>query len=103
MARLQPTTRQRDHQCVVAGQQHVDPDDLADRDPKSRLRHLAMKLADKVSDGCRIEDLQQPVHSAFLSASRPSRAAIGCRSPYELTDDFVAREKLGDFEDRESV
>ena len=37
MPRLQPAAGQRDHQRVVAGQQDVDPDDLADRNPERRL------------------------------------------------------------------
>jgi hypothetical protein len=44
LARRQSTTRQRDHQRVVARQQHVDPDDLADRNPESGLQHLGLKL-----------------------------------------------------------
>src|SRR6202022_2490411 len=34
------------------------------------------------------------------SARRPFHAAIACRCQYESTDDFVAREKLGDFDRR---
>src|ERR1700694_4146211 len=32
------------------------------------------------------------------SARRPSHAAIACRCQYESTGDFVAREKLSDFD-----
>src|ERR1700730_5603097 len=67
--RLQSAARQRDHQRVVAGQQHIDPDDLADRNPERGLLHFGLKLGKKRPDGSRIEDLQQPVHSLPLSAS----------------------------------
>ena len=68
--RRQSAARQRNHQRVVAGQQHVDPDDLADRDPERRLRHLALELGDERSDVRRIEDLATASSQRFLSALR---------------------------------
>ena len=52
---LQSAACQRNHQCVVAGQQHVDPDDLADRKPECRLLHFVVELGEKRPDIRRIE------------------------------------------------
>jgi hypothetical protein len=62
---------ERDHERVVARQQDVDPDDLADGDPEGRCRHLVLELGEERADVRRIKDLPQPVHSASYSALRP--------------------------------
>ena len=65
LARLQAAAGQRDHQGIVARQQHVDPDDLADRNPERRLVHLALKLGENPADRRRIDGLPYPVHRAI--------------------------------------
>ena len=96
LAWRQSTTRQGDYQRVVAGKQYVDPDDLSDRNPKSRLQHLGLKLGGKRCDVRRIEDLQQPVHGAFLSArGRPVRLLAAARLP--INRRFRCRRKIGRF------
>ena len=53
LLRRQPTTGKRNHQRVVAGQQNIDPDDLADGEPESRMLHLASKFGEDRRDGDR--------------------------------------------------
>jgi hypothetical protein len=55
---VQSPARKRNHQRIVAGQQDVDPDDLADREPKRRLLHIGLKLRKKRTDIRGINELQ---------------------------------------------
>ncbi len=66
LLRFQTAAGQCDHQRVVAGQQNVDPDDLADGYPECGLLHFDLKLNENRLDRRRIENMQQPVHSAPL-------------------------------------
>ena len=103
LARLQPTACHRDDQRVVARQQHVDPHDLAERDPERRLLHLGLKLGEEVRDRRRIEDLQHPVHSICPPGQRPSCAAIACRFRYKLfSRRFRCPRRTGRFRSRRS-
>jgi len=73
---LQPAAGQRNHQRVVAGQQHIDPDDLADREPECRLLHFVVELGEKRPDVGRIENLQHnPILSQPGSRQRSHRSA----------------------------
>ncbi len=76
LPRRQSTAGERDHQRVVAGEQDVDPDDLADGDPKDRRRHLVLELGKEGRDRRGIKDLPQRIHSTSFSALRPLPAAI---------------------------
>ena len=66
----------RDDQRIVAGQQHVDPDDLANRQPERRFLQVDLKLRKKRPDIGGIKDLQQPIHSLSPWRNRPPFAAI---------------------------
>ena len=58
LPRREAATGHRDHQRVVAGQQHVDPDDLADREPERRCLQIGLELRQKRADIGGIKDLQ---------------------------------------------
>src|SRR6516162_10442511 len=96
MPTVQAATGHRNHESVVAGQQHVDPDDLTDREPEGRSLHVGMELREERADVGGIKHLQQPIHSLPLEAWQPPRAALVCSS--YLTDDLVARKELGDLD-----
>src|SRR3954469_11123805 len=74
MPRLEAAAGERDHQRIVAGQENVDPDDLADRDPEGRFGHLNAELGEECPDRSGIEDLPEPVHTtSFRRVSLPYR------------------------------
>ena len=101
LARRQPAARQRDHQRVVAGQQDVDPDDLADRHPEGRLLHLVLELGEERSRWSR--DRRSATASSQRVPSGPAAVSGGYCLPLvrvRSADDFVAREELRDLDRR---
>jgi len=58
LPRLQTAAGHRDDQRIVAGQQHVDPDDLADREPERRLLQVGLKLRKHRGETGGIQDLR---------------------------------------------
>ena len=80
LPRMQPAARHRDDQRIVAGQQHVDPDDLANREPERRLLQVGLKLRKKRPDIRGIKDLQQPIHSLSPWRNRPPPQLVSTRA-----------------------
>ena len=62
MPAVQAAAGHRDDERVVAGQQHVDPDDLANRKPERRPLNVGVKLREEHADIGGIGDLQQQIH-----------------------------------------
>src|SRR3954471_11733015 len=92
MPRLEAAAGERDHQRIVAGQEDVDPDDLADRDPEGRFGHLNAELGEECPDRSGIEDLPEPVHTTSFPPRLVTLSADGS------ADDLVAREELRDLD-----
>src|ERR1700730_8269257 len=63
LARLQFTTRQRNHQRVVTGQQHVDPDDFGESYPELRVMDFNVELREYSAYCGRIEKFREPGQS----------------------------------------
>ena len=61
MPAVQAAAGHCDDKRIVAGQQHVDPDDLADGEPECRSLHVALKLGEERADIGGISDLQQQI------------------------------------------
>ena len=87
MPAVQAAAGHRDDERVVAGQQHVDPDDLANRKPERRPLNVGVKLREERADIGGIGDLQQQIHGL---APCPS----GSRQPVSISRRFRYPRKI---------
>ena len=79
--RVQAAAGHRDHQRIVAGQQHVDPDDLADREPERRSFAGRPEIARKTRRYWRD---QRPATASSQPTPLAQAAVLRCRRSTRL-------------------